>query len=109
MPKKMPSQQSHWSSSAGARDHVLRLLRDSGALLQEQVAEVCQQFVNDVNKKKGVRVSTDSITYGNDTEESPLRQIDQRVQLYKEFILDERTGVQWILSVPIEVKYRKER
>jgi hypothetical protein len=108
MPKKTSGEHSHWSSNAGVRQHVATLLRDSGALLEAEAAEVCQKFVSDVDKKKGVRVSTDSITYGDDTEQSPLRQIDQRVHFYKEFILDRRTGVQWILSVPIEVKYRKD-
>lgn len=76
--------------------------------MEADAAEACRRFVNDAHKKRGTRVSSESVAYGNDTEESPLRQIDQRVQFHKEFALDERTGVQWILSVPIEVKYRKD-
>jgi hypothetical protein len=96
-----------WRESDGAKRRVISLLQQSGALLEEQVAALCEQFVND-NRKKEVLVSTESITYGDDTTESPLRQIDQRLNLYKEFILDERTGVQWQTSIPIEVKYRAD-
>jgi hypothetical protein len=98
----------HWSGVTGAHNHVIRLLQDSGALLETQAAEACSRFVRATHQKKGISVSTESVTYGRDTEESPLRQIDQRVQMYKEFILDERTGVQSILSIPVEVKYRKD-
>ena len=77
-------------------------------MLETQTADVCSRFVRATDHKEGISVSTESVTYGRDTEESPLRQIDQRVKIYKEFILDERTGVQWILSIPAEVKYRKD-
>jgi hypothetical protein len=98
----------HWSANKGAIERVTQLLGDSGALLEAEVAEVCQQFVSESHKKQGVRVSTDSITYGKDTEESPLRQIDQSLSLYKEFVLDEQTGVQLHVHLPIEAKYRKD-
>ena len=61
-----------------------------------------------VHNKQGVRAHSDSLTYGSDTEINPLRQIDQCVSLYKEFILDERTGIAFHLQIPIEVKNRRD-
>lgn len=108
VPKSPEPSKNNWSANKEATKRVSQLLQDSGALLETEMSEVCQQFVNVSHKKQGVRVSTDSITYGKDTEESPLRQIDQSLSLYKEFILDELTGVQLQVHLPIEAKYRKD-
>src|SRR5258708_663382 len=106
--KSSDPQKNNWSAIKGAVERVAEILKDSGALLETEVSKVCHQFANHHHKKQGVRVSTESITYGQDTEESPLRQIDQSLSLYKEFVLDELTGVQLHIHLPIEAKHRKD-
>lgn len=97
-----------WKQNKGATVHVRRLLEESGILLESQVASVCQEFVDSRHKKFGVRTHTQSLSYGKDTEESPLRQIDQCLSLYKEFDIDERTGIALHALVTAEAKYRKD-
>ncbi len=105
---KIPKRKGMWWMNEGAESRVRQLIEDSGSLLEVALAEACQAFANANKNKQGVRISTESVTYGKDTEQSPLRQIDQCVNLYKEFILDERTGVQLQVHLPIEAKYRKD-
>lgn len=97
-----------WIANDGARAHFLRLTEDTGIFLENRLAELASAFATSFTKKKGVRVRAESVTYGRDTEESPLRQIDQVVHFYKEFVLDDRTGIQLSMSVPIEAKYRRD-
>jgi hypothetical protein len=97
-----------WKDNEGARERVAQLLEDSGALAESRVSAVCHQFVSKTNNKRGVHVESDSLTYGLDSELSPLRQIDQRTNLYKEFSLDDRGGVILNLQIAIEVKHRKD-
>jgi hypothetical protein len=97
-----------WITNDGARAHFLRLTQDTGIFLENRLAELASAFATSSTKRKAVRVSAESVTYGRDTEESPLRQIDQLVQFYKEFVLDDRTGIQLIMNVPIEAKYRRD-
>jgi len=49
------SRNQKWVSNKGAREQVLQLLEESGALLEAHVSEVCQQFANDNHKKQGAR------------------------------------------------------
>lgn len=97
-----------WNENQGATEHVFRLLEESGALLEQRVSTRSQEFVRSVHNKQGVRAHSNSVTYGSDTQESPLRQIDQCVSLYKEFVLDERTGVVLHVQMPVEVKSRRD-
>lgn len=97
---------SQWNENQDASEYVLRLLEQSGALLEARVSSKCQEFVGSAHNKQGVRVHSDSVTYGSDAEMN-LRQIDQCVSLYKEFVLDERTGIAFNLQIPIEVKNRR--
>src|SRR6266513_564123 len=99
---------SQWNENKGASEHVLRLIEESGALLEPRVSSKCQEFVNALHNKQGIRVRSDSVTYGSDTEVNPLREIDQCVSLYKEFVLDERTGIAFHLQIPVEVKNRRD-
>lgn len=97
-----------WIINDAARTQFLRLAQDTGIFLENRLAELASAFATLCTQKKGARVSAESVTYGSDTEESPLRQLDQRVEFYKEFILDDRTGIQLIMSVLIEAKYRRD-
>lgn len=97
-----------WYEVGGASRRVGQLVEESGALLETQVSETCQRFVGEHEKKQGVRLSTDILTYGKATASSALREIDQHVSLYKEFILDGRTGVQLQADILIESKFRKD-
>lgn len=97
-----------WTESKGATERALRLLEESGALLEQRVSNECLEFVRATHKKRGLRVSSDSVTYGLDTQQDPLRQIDQCVGIYKEFILDNSTGVAFRLEIPIEAKSRRD-
>ena len=97
-----------WRENQGASEHVFRLLEESGALLEQRVSQKSREFVRSVHNKHGVRADSTSVAYGSDTEESPFRQIDQCVSLYKEFVLDERTGIALECQIPIEVKNRRD-
>lgn len=99
---------SKWASNEAATQRVAQLLEESGALLEIHVSRLCQQFSDENTKKRGTRVNSESVTYGKETDEGPLRQIDQCVCLYKEFSIDETTGVQLIVHIPIEAKYRRD-
>src|SRR5579872_6131658 len=98
----------NWFENPERAEHIERLLEESGAILESLVSKECRSFAHGVHKKQGVSVHSHSITYGLDTQEAALRQIDQSVQLYKEFILDDRTGVALNIEIPIEVKYRRD-
>ena len=97
-----------WTANPGARGQFLRLAQDTGIFLENRLAELASAFAGEFTQRRGARINAESITYGSDTEESPLRQIDQRVQFYKEFVRDEPTGIQLIMDVPIEAKYRRD-
>lgn len=108
MPTKGRQPIRNWTESNGARDRVAELLEESGTLLESHLSEICQAFSGDHRNKKGVRLSAEAITYGHEDNLSSLRQIDHRVSLYKEFILDERTGVQLMVDVLAEAKFRRD-
>jgi hypothetical protein len=97
-----------WKENQGASEHVFRLLEESGALLEQRVSEKSREFVRSIHNKHGVRADSNSVAYGLDTEESPFRQIDQCVSLYKEFVIDERNGIALRAQIPIEVKNRRD-
>ncbi len=103
---KPPSSQ--WSASDGATARVRELLDISGALLERRIAAECHKFVGATDKKHGVRVTADSLTYGATSQEASLREIDQCVSLYKEFTVDKLTGVALHVQVPIEAKNRND-
>ena len=105
---KQTHDESQWIHSEGARQQVIRLLRESGLMLERDLATACDQFAHANTNKRGVRVSSETLTYGTESDESGLRQLDRVVTLYKEFRLGERTGVQLQTHVCIEAKYRNE-
>jgi hypothetical protein len=97
-----------WHENEGATARVKQLLEESGALVESRVSAICHDFAAKADKKRGVHVRSDSLTYGLDSDSSPLRQIDQHVEFYKEFAINEQGGVVLRLQLPIEVKHRKE-
>jgi hypothetical protein len=97
-----------WHENDGATARVKQLLEESGALVESRVSAICQEFANKADKKRGVHVRSDSLTYGLDSDPSPLRQIDQHIEFYKEFAINEQRGAVLRLQLPVEVKHRKE-
>lgn len=97
-----------WHENEGATARVKQLLEESGALVESRVSAICHDFAAKADKKQGVHVRSDSLTYGLDSDSSPLRQIDQHVEFYKEFAINDRGGAVLRLQLPIEVKHRKE-
>ena len=97
-----------WHENEGATTRVIELLEESGALVESRVSAICHKFATKADKKRGAHVRSDSLTYGLDSDSSPLRQIDQHVEFYKEFAVNEQGGAVLRLQLPIEVKHRKE-
>jgi hypothetical protein len=79
-----------WSGSDSATQRVTQLLEESGALAESRVSAICHKFASKAHKRRGLHVQSDSLTYGLDSESSPLRQIDQLIDFYKEFPLNDR-------------------
>jgi hypothetical protein len=102
----MPDIDPNWIHNEGARKRVSELLEESGALLEARVSAVCDAFAASFSRKR-VHVSAAPLAYGSNTTDSPLRQIDQCVTLYHEFLLSKHGGVILKLTIPIEVKFRK--
>lgn len=95
-----------WTEVEGARDHVKRLIADSGAPLEARLSRLCRRFANVWDETDGCQITTDTLVYGVD-QNRPLREVDQLVTFYQEIPVSDRLGVQLILSAPIEAKARR--
>jgi len=99
---------SKWIENAGARAHVEALLAKAGVPLELEVASVAQAVVEEFLGDESVKASSEALVYESPDDLGTYREVDRRFSLYQEFELDEHTGVQLIISVPIECKSREE-
>jgi hypothetical protein len=101
-----PSEPRSWEASEEGREYVKRELLRSGVSFEALIASDCRRFAT-VYDERDLRVEAGRLLYGNDADiESPLREVDQFVQLYDEIDLAGVLGVQFILHVVIECKTR---
>ena len=78
---------SDWLQTPDAVEHVKRLLESSGAPLELYCEEICAAFAKDQDGTDGIHVRSERIVYGQQTPESPFREVDQCVTLYQEIEL----------------------
>jgi len=99
--------ESKWLES-GAKERVKQLLEQAGIPLEIRVRNLCNKFCQSHNKSDQIHVTAKKVVYESSCPEGKYREIDQRVQIYEEFGVDELTGIQLIVNLPIECKYRAE-
>lgn len=98
---------SEWLRSE-AKEQVKKLLKQAGITLEIEVRGLCNKFCQSHNKPAQVFVSTEKVVYAPSFSEEKYREVDQRVQVYDEFEADQFTGIQLIVNLPIECKYRAD-
>lgn len=96
---------SEWLKNEGSKHHMRSLLTKAGLPLEVQVAKLCKDFASRHTKKQGIRISSERLVYGGPEEET-LREVDQYVNLHKEFDTKGPFNVQQMLEIPIECKHR---
>jgi len=96
---------SEWLES-GAKEEVKRLLEQAGIPLEIEVRSLCNKFCQSHNKSGQISITAEKVVYAPSSSGEKYREIDQRVQIYEEFGVDDLTGIQLIVNLPIECKYR---
>lgn len=95
---------SSWSSHDAVRARVTELLRDSGALLEHRVGEICRQYAS-AHRTDELRIFSERVIYSDGRDDQTPREIDQCVS-----ISDIRTvGCLELfheMRIPIECKHR---
>ncbi|MEA1995899.1 MAG: hypothetical protein U9N18_07165 [Campylobacterota bacterium] len=99
---------SKWSSNAKTKNRVKDLLDQAGIPLEIKVAIACREFCQSRDAMGQVHIITERIVYSPSPSEEIYREIDQHVQIYEEFEVDELTGIQLIVNLPIECKHRAD-
>lgn len=96
---------SKWLGSE-AKKEVIRLLERAGTPLEIKVRSSCNKFCQSRSKSDQIYVSTEKVVYAPTSSEEKYREIDQKVQIYEEFEVGELAGIQLMVNLPIECKYR---
>jgi len=96
----------NWRSNNGASKRVAELLQQAGVPLELQVAEISKLFCNNNAESTINVIKNDKVIYSPSGSQEEYREIDQRVQIYDEFEANEFTGVQLLMNMLIESKYR---
>ncbi len=96
---------SKWTSNKGAANQVKTLLEHAGAPLELEVSAICSEFGNSY---PDANISSDKIVYSNPDTMENYREVDQNIQIHKEFEVNDFTKVQLVANVSIECKYRKD-
>jgi len=99
---------SPWTTNSTATDRVKVLLEQAGIPLELQVAEVCRHFCTSHAGAENVHLSSEKMIYSPTDTSSEHREVDQIVQIYEEIKVEGPTGLQFIVHIPIECKYRKD-
>jgi hypothetical protein len=99
---------SEWRTKDGATGQVKNLLEQAGLPLELQVAELCTKFRASHATAKEVHITSEKIVYSTSVAENNYREVDQRIKIYEEFGIGELTGIQLIVNMPIECKYRRD-
>ena len=95
---------SEWISNKGATNQVKTLLENAGVPLELEVSNICSEFCT---SHLDANILSDRIVYSSADAMDTYREVDQNVQIYKEFEVNNFTKVQLIANIPIECKYRK--
>jgi hypothetical protein len=96
-----------WLSNEAASQRVIALLNHAGIPHELRVAAVCRDFCAPYLGDRRPHATTQKLVYSADLT-SEYREIDQFVQLYEEFEVDELTGIQLIFNIPVECKHRSD-
>lgn len=96
---------SKWTSNTDATNRVKTLLEQAGIPLELEVSGICSEFCA---SHLDANISSDRIIYSIADTMDTYREVDQNVQIYKEFEINDFTKVQLIANIPIECKYRKD-
>ena len=99
---------SDWISKTQAINRVKGLLKQAGIPLEIKIGNICKKFCQSQDVSDQVHITAEKIVYSPSPSEEIYREIDQRVQIYEEFEVDNLTGVQLIVNLPIECKYRTD-
>jgi hypothetical protein len=96
---------SKWLSEPAAVQQAKDVLAQAGIPLELEVSDVCHAFCAD-HTSDNIQYSSEKLIYSRT--ENEYREIDQRVLIYEELTVGRSTGIQLMLNLPIECKYRKD-
>ncbi len=99
---------SDWLSNRKARARVVALLAKAGVPLELEVAKVVSEVVEEMSGTTGIFPSSETVVYEPPDSPGTYRELDRLFQLYQEVVLDDRTGLQLLVSAPIECKSRED-
>jgi hypothetical protein len=97
---------SEWLGNKQATARVKELLEKAGLPLELAAWSEAEEFRRRV-ETEDLHVRTERIVYGP-TDESALREVDFCTTLYQEFQVSDVLGIQLILEVVLECKYRED-
>jgi hypothetical protein len=96
-----------WLSNEGASQRVIALLNDSGIPHELRVAALCRAFCASYSGDRRPHARTQKLVYSTDSM-GEYREIDQFVELYEEFNVDELTAIDLSFNIPVECKHRSD-
>jgi len=91
-----------------AEKQIKKFLEKAGIPLQIRTGDLCNRFCQSHAKSGQTSITTERVVYAPSSSEEKQREIDQRVQIYEELKVDELTGIQLMVNLPIECKYRAD-
>jgi hypothetical protein len=95
-----------WLESREASAQVRKLLEKAGLPLELRAWSEAEKFRRRF-ESEDLNIRTERVVYGLD-EESALREVDFCTSLYQEFEMSSTLGIQLILEVVLECKYRED-
>ena len=76
--------------------------------LELETATACDAALLKLSLPEGVHVSGEPVVYDPDADGITYREVDYVATLYREFLVNNRTGIQLNFSLPIECKSRRD-
>jgi hypothetical protein len=99
---------SEWISNETVNKRVKELLEQAGVPLEIQTTNICKQFCKFHESKKRQSLRAERVVYATSPDDQTYRELDCKVQIYEEFEVSRQIGIQLIVEIPIECKYRKD-
>lgn len=98
---------SKWISNNESRKRVKQLLQQAGIPLELQISSVCKKFCQNHAINNNLHLTSAKCVYSPKPDEEVYREVDEKLMIYQELEVSELIGVQLIMEIPIECKYRE--
>ncbi len=99
---------SSWRQNDGASEHLRSILMSAGITLEIETAAACERAMAKLDLPTGAHHSGETVVYDPDGQAERFREVDYVGTLYHELSINDRTGFQLNVSVPIECKSRRD-